>query len=172
MRRLRLKLLESKQEVKLWSKTAKLRGRLVVTNGCFDLLHHGHAQYLETARRMGDYLLVGVNADKYVTALKGPGRPIQPQEHRAEVLAALEAVDAVYIFHSKRATQFLRLARPSIWVKSGGYTLQTLDRDECEAVAEMGGEVVLLPATKGISTTMLVARLNAAPMAERKGAAL
>src|SRR5512139_4063214 len=97
--------------------------RLVVTNGCFDVLHLGHVTYLETARSQGDALLVGVNSDEAVRQLKGPGRPVTPETDRAAVLAALESVDGVCIFAESTATRFLAAAQPDIYVKGGDYTL-------------------------------------------------
>src|SRR2546430_7191369 len=111
MRAAHLKLLKTEDELKTWCVAVQRHGRLVATNGVFDLMHAGHTRYLEEARQMGEYLLVGVNSDKSVTELKGPGRPLQPQEHRALVLAALECVDAVYVFDSVHAAKFLQIAR-------------------------------------------------------------
>ena len=96
--------------------------KLVVTNGCFDILHLGHVTYLENARNHGDALLLGVNGDIAVTGLKGPGRPVNSETDRAAVLAALQSVDAVCIFTDKTATKFLAAAQPDIYVKGGDYT--------------------------------------------------
>jgi rfaE bifunctional protein nucleotidyltransferase chain/domain len=130
--------------------------KLVVTNGCFDLLHLGHVSYLEKARNLGDALLVGLNGDAAVQALKGPGRPLNPENDRAGVLAALAAVDAVSIFPEVTATAFLKLAAPDLWVKGGDYTLETLIQDERRAVESAGGKIVILPLMRGRSTTALV----------------
>jgi D-glycero-beta-D-manno-heptose 1-phosphate adenylyltransferase len=134
-------------------------GRLVVTNGCFDLLHAGHVAYLEAARAHGDLLLVGVNGDQAVRGLKGPGRPLNPEIDRAAVVAALQSVDAVCIFPEQRAVRFLELARPDIYVKGGDYTLDTLDQEERKVVETAGGQIVLIPFVPGKSTTSLIARL-------------
>jgi rfaE bifunctional protein nucleotidyltransferase chain/domain len=131
-------------------------GRLVVTNGCFDLLHAGHVTYLEEARRLGDALLVGVNGDDAVRELKGPGRPVNSESDRAKVLAALQAVDAVCIFPEVRATRFLTLAQPEIYVKGGDYTLETIDQDERRAVEQAGGRIAFIPFVPGKSTTALL----------------
>jgi rfaE bifunctional protein nucleotidyltransferase chain/domain len=141
---------------------ARLRStgkRLVVTNGCFDLLHAGHVTYLESARSLGDLLLVGLNGDASVRELKGAGRPLNPEHDRATVLAALEAVSAVLIFTEARATHFLALAQPDIYVKGGDYQWDTLNAEEREAVERHGGRIVLLPLVPGKSTTALVARM-------------
>jgi rfaE bifunctional protein nucleotidyltransferase chain/domain len=134
-------------------------GRLVVTNGCFDLLHAGHVTYLEAARRLGDALLVGINGDAAVRALKGPGRPINSESDRAVVLAALQAVDAVCIFPEPRATRFLTLAQPEIYVKGGDYTLDTIDQDERRTVEQAGGQIVFIPFVPGKSTSALLEKL-------------
>ena len=107
---------------KLTEWRAKLRAsgkRLVVTNGCFDLLHLGHVTYLETARQKGDNLLVGVNSDRAVQELKGPERPVNQESDRASVVAALASVDAVCIFPGQTAAQFLKLAQPDVYAKGG-----------------------------------------------------
>lgn len=133
--------------------------KLVVTNGCFDLLHVGHVTYLEAARSLGDALLIGVNGDGSVQQLKGPGRPLNGESDRARVLAALACVDGVCIFPEKRATRFLEEARPDVYVKGGDYTLETMDQDERRAVETAGGRVQFLPFVPGKSTTALVERM-------------
>jgi len=134
--------------------------RLVVTNGCFDLLHLGHIRYLETARRHGDVLLIGLNGDASVRELKGPGRPVNGEQDRASVLAALRVVDAVSIFPERTATRFLSLAQPDIYVKGGDYTLETLNQDERRAIESVGGRVVIVPFVAGKSTTGLLEKIT------------
>ena len=134
--------------------------RLVVTNGCFDLLHVGHATYLETARQQGDALLVGVNGDAAVRQLKGPDRPLNPEDDRAAVLAALESVDGVCIFAEATATRFLAAARPDVYVKGGDYTLDTLNPEERHMVEQAGGKIVIVPCVPGKSTTALLEKIN------------
>lgn len=131
-----------------------------MTNGCFDLLHAGHVVYLETARRQGDCLLVGLNGDASVRALKGEGRPINPEEDRARVLAALQCVDAVCVFPEPAATAFLRVAQPDIYVKGGDYRLETLHPEERSVVEQGGGQIVLVPFVPGKSSTMLLEKLR------------
>src|SRR3984957_9422462 len=126
--------------------------KLVVTNGCFDILHPGHVTYLETARNFGDGLLVGINGDEATRQLKGPNRPVNSQDDRAIVLAALESVSAVCIFSEKTATRFLERAEPDIYVKGGDYTLETLNQDERRAVETAGGRIKLVPFVPGKST--------------------
>ena len=134
--------------------------RLVVTNGCFDLLHVGHVTYLETARQQGDALLVGVNGDAAVRQLKGLDRPVNPETDRAAVLAALESVDGVCIFAEATATRFLAAARPDVYVKGGDYTLDTLNSEERHTVAQAGGKIVIVPCVPGKSTTALLEKIN------------
>ena len=133
--------------------------RLVVTNGCFDLLHLGHVTYLETARQQGDALLVGVNSDAAVRQLKGPERPVTPEDDRAAVVAALESVDGVCIFAESTATRFLAAAQPDIYVKGGDYTLDTLNQDERRTVERAGGRIVIIPFVPGKSTTALLKKI-------------
>ncbi|MFO1499049.1 MAG: D-glycero-beta-D-manno-heptose 1-phosphate adenylyltransferase [Verrucomicrobiota bacterium] len=143
-----------------WRNTLRQRGqRLVVTNGCFDLLHVGHVTYLQAARSYGDALLVGLNGDNSVRQLKGPDRPINNETDRATVLAALAAVDAVSVFPESTATSFLRLANPDIYVKGGDYTVDTLNQEERQAVEQGGGRIIIIPFVPGKSTTALVTRL-------------
>ena len=144
-----------------WRAAMRASGkRLVVTNGCFDLLHLGHVTYLETARQQGDALLVGVNGDEAVRQLKGPDRPVNPEHDRAAVLAALESVSGVCIFAEATATRFLAAAQPDIYVKGGDYTLDTLNQDERRTVEEAGGKIVIMPCVAGKSTTALLRKIS------------
>jgi len=144
-----------------WRKTVRAAGKkLVVTNGCFDILHLGHVTYLENARNRGDALLVGVNSDAAVRGLKGTGRPVNSETDRAAVMAALQSVDGVCIFTDTTATKFLAAAQPDIYVKGGDYTLETLNQDERRAVESAGGKIVLVPFVPGKSTTGLLERIS------------
>jgi len=134
--------------------------KLVVTNGCFDLLHVGHVRYLQAARALGDALAVGVNSDGSVRELKGPCRPVNNERDRAEVLAALECVDFVAIFPEMRATQFIRASMPAIYAKGGDYTSETLNAEEQTLLKEIGAEIRILPFVDGYSTTRLLEQLR------------
>lgn len=148
-----------RQQLPLWRDQLRREGRrLVVSNGCFDLLHVGHVTYLEAARRLGDALLVGLNSDESVRALKGPGRPVNTEADRAAVVAALESVTAVCVFGETTAVRFLADARPDIYVKGGDYTLDSINQEERRVVEAAGGRIVLLPAVPGKSTTALLAQ--------------
>lgn len=144
-----------------WCAAFRATGKkLVVTNGCFDLLHLGHVTCLENARNHGDALLVGVNSDASVGQLKGPGRPVNSESDRAAVLAALESVGAVCIFSDKTAVRFLTAAQPDIYVKGGDYTLETVNREERRVVERAGGKVVIVPIVPGKSTTSLLKKFS------------
>jgi rfaE bifunctional protein nucleotidyltransferase chain/domain len=147
-----------------WRAELRRSGRkLVITNGCFDLLHAGHVTYLESARNLGDALLVGLNGDASVRALKGEGRPLNSESDRALVLAALECVDAVCVFPEVRATRFLEAAQPDIYVKGGDYTPDTLDQDERRAVESHGGRIQIIPFLPGRSTSNIIRRMGSGP---------
>jgi rfaE bifunctional protein nucleotidyltransferase chain/domain len=144
-----------------WRKAVRASGKkLVVTNGCFDILHSGHVTYLETARNFGDALLVGVNGDTATRQLKGAGRPVNSETDRATVLAALASVDGVCIFSETTAVKFLTAAQPDIYIKGGDYTLETLNQDERRAVEEAGGKIVIVPFVPGKSTTALLKKIS------------
>ena len=150
------------EQLPAWRAAQRAAGkRLVVTNGCFDLLHLGHVTYLETARRQGDALLVGVNGDASVRQLKGPNRPVTPEEDRAGVLAALASVDGVCVFAEATATRFLAAAQPDVYVKGGDYTLDTLNQEERRTVERTGGKIVIIPFVPGKSTTALLKKIMA-----------
>ena len=144
-----------------WRAAVRASGRkLVVTNGCFDILHLGHVTYLENARNFGDTLLIGVNSDAAVRGLKGAGRPVNSETDREAVLAALQSVDGVCIFTDTAATKFLTAAQPDIYVKGGDYTLETLNQDERRAVESAGGKIILVPFVPGKSTTSLLEKIS------------
>jgi len=144
-----------------WREQLRVAGqKLVVTNGCFDILHLGHVTYLETARRFGDVLLVGVNGDAAVRDLKGTGRPVNGEQDRALVLAALASVGATCIFPDRTATQFLIAAQPDVYVKGGDYTLATLNPQERQAVELGGGRIEIIPFVPGKSTTGLLDKIS------------
>jgi D-beta-D-heptose 7-phosphate kinase/D-beta-D-heptose 1-phosphate adenosyltransferase len=133
--------------------------RVVFTNGCFDLLHPGHIQLLEAARAMGDALVVGLNSDESVRSLKGPSRPVIPQQERAEILANLECVDAVVVFNELTPQKTVAALLPDILVKGGDWPgNQIVGRKEVEAA---GGKVVLIDVVQGYSTTEILRKIRA-----------
>lgn len=145
----------------LGAEYASVGKRLVLTNGCFDLLHTGHVRYLEEARRCGDALLVAVNSDDSVRELKGPSRPVNSELDRAEVLAALRCVDYVTIFRGKRVTEVIRLLKPAVYAKGGDYTPETLDPGEKAVLDEVGAEIRILQLVPGRSTTAILEKSRA-----------
>jgi len=131
---------------------------VVFTNGCFDLLHAGHVRYLNAARAMGDRLVVGLNADEGVRRLKGPARPVTPEAERAEILAALAAVDAVVIFPEDTPLRLIEALAPDILVKGGDWALDAIVGREF--VEGRGGRVVTIPIVAGRSTTGILSKLQ------------
>lgn len=146
-----------------WRERLRAAGRRVVlTNGVFDLLHTGHLFYLKQARALGDALVIALNGDASVRALKGPTRPVQTQEQRAYALGALECVDAVTIFHEPRLTAEIRALQPDVYTKAGDYTLEKLDAGERAALQAARADIKFMPFLPGFSTTALIARIKAA----------
>jgi D-beta-D-heptose 7-phosphate kinase/D-beta-D-heptose 1-phosphate adenosyltransferase len=132
--------------------------RVVFANGCFDLLHPGHVETLEKARALGDVLIVGVNSDRSVREMKGSGRPIVPEQERAEVLAALQCVDAVVIFDELTPRGIITALLPDVLVKGGDWASdQIIGREEVEAA---GGQVVSVPVVAGYSTSAMVEKIR------------
>ena len=149
------------EELQQRAKALRAAGKkIVATNGCFDLLHVGHVRYLNGARALGDALIVGINGDESVRELKGRGRPVNNQNDRAEIIAALGCVDLVAIFPELRATRFLELAAPDIYVKGGDYNADTLNSDEREVLRKIGAKIDIVPLEHGFSTSDLVKRLS------------
>jgi rfaE bifunctional protein nucleotidyltransferase chain/domain len=136
--------------------------RIVFANGCFDILHVGHVRYLEAARALGDLLVVGINCDEQVRALKGPGRPLIPERERAEIVASLRAVDLVTIFHEPTVEALLLAIRPDIHAKGTDYTEETVP--EREIVRSYGGRVVIVGDPKEHSSSALIEKLKGAKM--------
>lgn len=137
----------------------KAAGKTIVfTNGCFDILHAGHVRYLSAARDLGDCLIVGLNSDTSVQMLKGPSRPINHQEDRAEVLAGLQAVDCIVFFEEKTAESLIAAIKPDIYVKGGDYNIA--DIPEVEIVNQYGGRIQILPEVPGRSSTNVIRKLD------------
>ena len=147
------RVMSLEQALKFREELRRAGRKLVVTNGCFDLLHRGHATYLAAARAQGDALLVLVNSDASVRELKGPSRPVVDEYSRAFLLASLRAVDAAMVFDGKRCDRELAALAPDIYVKAGDYTLETIDRTERAALEKAGTKIVFMPFVPGFSTT-------------------
>ena len=143
------------------AESLRAQGRkLVLTNGCFDLLHAGHVRYLQAARGLGDALAVAINGDDSVRALKGEGRPLNTESDRAEIVAALACVDYVVIFPEVRVTRLIEKLRPAIYVKGGDYTSASLHPEERAALEKVGAEIRILPFEPGHSTSGLIERMR------------
>lgn len=151
----------NQDEAAVWAAQVRAAGRTVVfTNGCFDLLHRGHVDYLQRARDLGDVLLVGLNGDSSVRQLKGPGRPILPEADRAVVLAALRAVDAVVIFQQPTAEALVAAIQPAVYVKGGDWGAGQRTPPEAAVVLSYGGRVQFIPYLPGRSTSEIVAQIR------------
>lgn len=146
--------ISSLDEIVNWRNELDKKGKkLVLTNGCFDLLHAGHVRYLKEARELGDALVVAINSDRSTTELKGPGRPVYPQSDRAEILCALESVDRVVVFDDKRATSTIEAIKPHIYTKGGDYTPDSLIDEEKALMDKLGTEIRILSLVAGRSTS-------------------
>lgn len=132
--------------------------KIVLANGCFDLLHVGHIRYLEGAKRLGDILVVGINSDEQVRRLKGANRPLMPENERAEIISALRFVDLVTIFPEQTVTELIRVIRPDVHAKGTDYTVETVP--EREIVREYGGRTAIVGDPKDHSTTALIAQVE------------
>jgi rfaE bifunctional protein nucleotidyltransferase chain/domain len=147
-------LLDLDAAVRLAGEWRRVGKRLVLANGCFDLLHVGHVRYLQDARRLGDVLLVGVNSDRAVSRLKGPGRPIMTAAERAELVGSLAGVDGVVIFEEDTADELVRALRPSVHAKGTDYTVESVP--EGAAVRETGGRIAIAGDPKQHATRDLI----------------
>ncbi len=150
------RVMASWEQARAWRRAVP--GRVVFTNGVFDLLHPGHVDLLLGARRLGEALIVGLNADASVRRLKGPGRPVRSEGERAYVLAALASVDAVVLFEEDTPLELIRALAPDVLVKGGDYTETTIVG--ATDVRARGGAVVVIPLTPGHSTTSTIERLR------------
>ena len=151
--------IKTRDEIKTVCEALRAQGRRVVfTNGCFDILHPGHIHCLKTARDAGDVLVVGMNDDESVRGLKGGGRPVLPQDQRAEILAALEIVDFVVLFHEATPYELIRAVQPDVLVKGGDYREEeVVGRD---VVRARGGYVMIVEPLPGVSTTAIIGRIR------------
>lgn len=154
------KLKSSVELARIREELAARGQRMVFTNGCFDILHAGHVRYLQAARQLGDVLLVALNGDASVRALKGEGRPVNGEADRAEVLAALGCVDYVSIFPDVRVTKLVSEIRPQVYAKGGDYTPESLNPEELAALREVGAKIEILPLVPGRSTTATLKKIE------------
>ena len=153
--------LKTIDELKVIVQSLRESGRRIVwTNGCFDIIHVGHITYLQKAASLGDILVVGLNSDASVRAVKGAGRPIVPETERAVVLSALECVGFVTIFAEPSPMPYLEALRPDVYAKGGDYTLNTIVQEERRLVEGYGGGIEIIPGVEGRSTTGIIARIT------------
>lgn len=163
------KILDRAELAQLVKRRQQSGERGVFTNGCFDLLHLGHVRYLQEARTWGDFLILGLNDDAGVRALKGAGRPLVPEQERAEILAALSCVDYITIFAEPTAGPLVHLLQPAIYVKGGDYASANSDQPdtgrlpEAKVVQEYGGSLRLIPYLPHHSTTEMIAAIKKLP---------
>ena len=144
----------------VWREKLRESGKsLVFTNGCFDIMHRGHAEYLCRAAEFGDALLVALNSDSSVKLLKGPDRPIIDEFNRAYMLASLRAVDTVVVFNEMRCSAIIEKIKPDIYVKGGDYREDTLDPEEYRVLTGNRTKIQFIPFVDGFSTTQLLARI-------------
>ncbi len=149
------------EEACRWRETLRAAGKkLVVTNGCFDILHRGHAEYLYGSRALGDAQLILVNSDASVRELKGETRPVIDEYNRAYMLASLESVDAVVIFNGQRCDRELAALKADLYVKGGDYTVEKLDPAERAALQNGGTEICFKPFIPGFSTTTIIEKIS------------
>lgn len=147
-------------ELLLFRAAAAANGqRVVLTNGCFDLLHRGHLSYLHQSAALGDLLIVAVNSDASVRMLKGEGRPLNSEEDRAFALASLRCVDAAFVFPGPRLVAEITALKPDLYTKAGDYTIDSIDRSEHAALVAAGVDIRFLPFVVGHSTTAHIQRL-------------
>src|SRR6478672_12896809 len=154
------KILSTEQAATTATEMRATGRKLVFTNGCFDLLHVGHVRYLQAARTLGDALLVAINGDESVRALKGEGRPLNREADRAEIVAALASVDHVVVFPEERATAVLEKIRPAIYVKGGDYKIDSLHGEERAILEKIRAEIRIVPFEPGYSTSSLCERIK------------
>ena len=135
---------------------------MVMTNGCFDLLHVGHISYLQASKQLGDHLWILINSDESVRALKGPTRPIESEAERAYCLAALSCVDYIVVFNNPRLIKEIEQLQPDIYTKAGDYTLETLHQGERAAFEAASTQIQFLPFLEGFSTTKMIDKIHKA----------
>jgi len=155
-----MKLQTLKQLTTLVQKYKQQKKRVVWTNGCFDLLHPGHIYSLKLAKQQGDILIIGLDSDQSVKKLKDPSRPIIPEKHRAESLASLEFVDHIILFNFNQAKNIIRELKPHVYVKSGNYTIDSINQEERKIIESSGGKIYLPKGLPGFSTTEIIKKIK------------
>jgi rfaE bifunctional protein nucleotidyltransferase chain/domain len=152
------RIMDRERLVERIEQARKSGARIVMANGCFDVLHVGHVRYLEAARNLGDVLIVGINCDEQTRRLKGEGRPLVPQDQRAEIISSIEAVDFVTIFAEPTVTQLLLALKPDIHAKGTDYTEASVP--ERDVVRSFGGRVAIVGDAKDHSSTEMIDKVS------------
>lgn len=151
--------LYSHRALSAWARRMRrARKRVVFTNGCFDILHAGHVQYLEQAKRMGDFLVLGLNSDRSVRKLKGAGRPINSEQDRARILAALSCIDRIAIFDDETPLRLIKAVKPHVLVKGADWSVSSIAGSR--EVLSWGGKVRRIPLLKGRSTSGILKKIK------------
>lgn len=149
------------EQVVSWRAVLKAAGKkLVMTNGCFDILHRGHITYLMSARELGDALILAINSDRSVSELKGPSRPVTTENDRAFILSSLVFIDGVVVFDTKRCDGIITTIKPDIYVKGADYNLDTMDAAERNALESVGSKIAFISFVEGYSTTSIINKMN------------
>lgn len=153
-----MKLVSKTQLSQILTKLRDEKKTIVMTNGCFDILHVGHVRYLQKTKTFADVLILALNSDKSVRAIKGEGRPINNENDRAEVLSALECVDYIVLFDENSPAELLKFVKPDVYTKGADYTLETLP--ETKVVQGFGGRIEFIDFVEGKSTTNVIAQIK------------
>jgi len=154
------KLVNLEELIQLLNQARNSGKRISWTNGCFDIIHAGHVDYLERSKAYGDFLVVGLNSDASVKKLKGDNRPVFSEMDRAKVLCSIVYVDYVIIFSDRTPIKMIDLLKPDFYIKGGDYTIDTIDQDERKVVEGYRGEIVLLPMVEGVSSSIIVEKIK------------
>ena len=152
------KIVTQEEIIKIVREGQKNGKTFVVTNGCFDILHIGHAKYLEETKKYADYSIVLLNSDKSVKAIKGENRPINNENDRAEILSALSCVNYVVLFNERSPGGLLEKIKPDVYTKGADYTIETLP--EAKAITDAGGRIEFIDFVEGKSTTNIISKIN------------
>ena len=154
------KLLNLEELIQILNPARREGKRIAWTNGCFDIIHAGHVDYLERSKAYGDFLVVGLNSDESIKKLKGDNRPVFSEKDRAKVLSSIVYVDYVVIFSDRSPIKMIEFIKPDYYIKGGDYTIDTIDQDERKVVEVYGGEIVLLPMVEGVSSSIIVEKIK------------
>ncbi len=154
------KIMSMDSAIEWRKKLTDKNNRLVMTNGCFDLIHRGHIEYMLAARSKGDKLLIAVNSDKSVQSIKGPDRPLNSEDDRSLVLASMGFIDGIIIFNTPRCDKIIEAIKPDIYAKGADYNIDTIDQTERKALEAAGSEIAFISFVPGYSTTSIIKKMD------------